>query len=101
MERAQINGEDVIIKQIEQTRDGETTYAPFGVDDENVELHYVESNLTTPMGNLRTFYNNWLRFKTAWENFLAEAMHIQYGENSPNDNHVKVWYDTSEDTVTS
>lgn len=90
----------LVIKRIQQTvvtkdeneNENETTvYAPFGVDAKNVEL-YQSENL---WGNLQTFFNNWLNFQAAWEDFVKNGQHIQYGGQEPVSKQVRVWYDTT------
>ena len=91
-----------LITHIQQETDNEIKFAPFGVDDENVQMHETiidgQDNVTYPnKGSLRDFFAEWLNFKRNWNDFKTNAKHIQYGEDTPSvDSNVKVWFQTYE-----
>lgn len=81
-----------VINQIQQTISGNTVFAPFGVDDQNVQIY----NGDTKWGSLRNFFQEWSNFKNVWNHFLTYGKFIQYGKSMPTHNSVKVWFDTSD-----
>lgn len=58
--------------------------APIGTMGENVYIN-IGSTTTPAYITLQDFYNEWKSFK-------EQAKFIQYGENVPQSNSVKVWY---------
>ena len=78
----------------DNTSDPTIYYAPFGVDDKNVQIY----NNNTKWGSLRNFFTEWLNFKKIWQNFIHEAVFYQYGSEEPKSNNVKIWFQTPEST---
>lgn len=90
------------IQQNMSVSDSNIHYAPFGVDDENVQIYYNVS--TDPdnaryeeWGSLRDFFQEWLNFKKTWEDFLTNGHFIVEKESNDitaNNTNVKLWFQT-------
>ena len=89
-----------LITRVEQEQGEDVLYAPFGVEDENIQVYEtIRNNLGQiteykKWGNLRNFFDEWNSFKEAWDSFLEDSKHIQYGSKEPDSPTVKVWFQT-------
>ena len=100
-----------VITELRQTKSegsesepGEQYFAPFGVNDENVRLFYTTSDDINAeyieWGTLRDFFQEWLSFKNTWNNFITNGKFIQYSNENPISNNVKLLFEINDNIGT-
>ena len=98
---ATISGTPQVIHEVvQQQADTKVLFAPFGVDDKNVQMYRVirDGNSDTeecvPSGTLRDFYQEWLAFQKVWQDFIQNADFVKFSSTEPTaKGHVELWYD--------
>lgn len=99
------DSDDAVITRLQKTisnnEETVTYFAPFGADDNNVQMYVQDTNnqdIYNKWGSLRNFFQEWLNFKKIWKQFTQEAQFIQYSSEEPISNNVKIWFELPEDS---
>lgn len=98
-----------VITRIQKTVGSETIYAPFGADDENIQMYYQQTVTSSEpgeedeieyvkWGSLRNFFQEWLNFKKIWKHFTQEAQFVLYKVNEEENvyepgSNIKIWFE--------
>lgn len=84
------------------TESGEQYFAPFGVDDENVQIYIKtldenDNYIFTEWGTLRDFFQEWVNFKNTWNDFITNGKFMQYSSTEPISDSVKLLFEIKGD----